>query len=287
MTTKSVQPKLNPTTKVRIRTNRGKPVAAVLPVVADSVPETQIPVVPRIGATVGAEPNMLSIMDELSSFAVPAPTNLNRIRRHSTNPLRSRFFFRLDAPSDEELRRLELTEKPELPRSNKDLDDRSGSYSVELPDLMKGRIDLVREFMLQELAPRMMGGFTGVEQAKAILQRVIGGPVDDSTEHFFYQLMVKAANLRMSKFVAKYFDLPEREIQDLIQQLNYTRELIIERPNLGDPRFDVGTENEPKIDVGRGAKKGQALLPGTNGNGPGRRRRRGSSVPDGSGNGRK
>jgi len=243
----------------------------------------------KVIAEVKEVDNIESILSELSSVAIPDrdrdPAIPSPIRRRSMNPLRSKFIFRLDAPSDEDLRRQELVEKPELPRSSKEIDDRAGAYSIELPDSVEARISLVREFMLKELAPRMIAGFTGVQQARAVLQRVTGGEVDESTEHFFYQLMVKASNLRMSKFVAQYFDLPEDEIQALISQLNYTRELVLERPPLGNPMHDsepgVEDERHTKKDESGRVKKSQAILPGHDGPGPKRRRRGSRKRADG------
>lgn len=226
-----------------------------------TAPEAEVVELPETRRRHPTETPIDGILAELSSVAQmrPPPDGGPGIKR-SLNPLRSRFIFKLRGPSDEEVRRKELTERPELPRSTKEVDDRSESYSVELPGLMEDRLNKIREFMLQELAPRMLAAQAGITQARYVVDRVAGAQMDDSTEHFFNQLMVKAANLRMCKFIAEYFGLQVEEVEGLLKQLDYTRQILIERPPLGNPSHDM----EPS-DERRPVRKSKEVLPRASG----------------------
>lgn len=233
-----------------MRVKRTKPIdAEILPVKRETPPDPQV--------------GMDSILSELSSVA-RAFRDPGR-RRRSLNPHRSRFIFTLTGPSDEELRQQELTQAPELPRSSRQVDDRADVYSVELPSQMEDIMVKTREFMLTELAPKAMASMTGIDQAKLVIERVVGGRVDGVTEHFFHQLVIKATNLRLCKFIAELFDLSIDEVQAMLTQVDYTKRLVIERPPIGSPLPEMEAQDEQPR---RPKKKSKPVLSRTSGNKP-------------------
>jgi hypothetical protein len=157
---------------------------------------------------------------------------------------RSKFWFRLGGPTAEEQRQAAFDQPLPVP-VDQEIITRAAKYQRSLPKQLESQIKLVREFFLQEIAPLLVAGSTGVLQAKEVMAKALGSEVDDTSEFFFNQLMTKAVNLKLSKFVSSFFHLDERDTQYLLNQLNYRRTLTLEAPEPGHP---IGDDLDFKVE---------------------------------------
>ncbi|MNL07127.1 hypothetical protein D3C87_1277900 [compost metagenome] len=163
---------------------------------------------------------------------------------------RSRFFFRLSDRiiNEEDQRIAEISKKKEIPQSDREIIDRGKTYAKELPKSMLPMVDEVREFFLHELAPKMMAAGAGIVQAESVVELITGTEVNESTGHSFRQMLSIASNIRMSRMVAKYMGLDERDAQLLLEKISPTKEVIFMNP---DPQHPVrGMEHGQKTQQG-------------------------------------
>lgn len=160
---------------------------------------------------------------------------------------KSKFWFRLGGPTAEEQRQAAFDQPLPIP-VDQEIVTRAAKYQKSLPKQLEGQIKLVREFFLQEIAPLLVAGSTGALQAKEVMSKALGSDVDDTSEFFFNQMMTKAVNLKLCKFVSTMFSLDEAETQYLLNQLNYRRTLTLEAP---EPTHPIGDGLDFKVEKRR------------------------------------
>jgi len=161
---------------------------------------------PKVGST--------SILDRLSNPALPVES----IPVQSKRKYRSSFFFRLDGNPLEKERRKALTEKPEVPRSERALDERADKYKKELPASMDDKIREVREFMLSEINPLVLAAISGTEQAFNVLGKATGSEVERELQRKVQTMLQKGINIRLSRFIAEYLGLRQKDAATLLER---------------------------------------------------------------------
>lgn len=140
----------------------------------------------------------------LSRLAYSVPDKKNR---------RSRFWFKLDQPAAVPAE----TMKPKvLEHIDSEIINRLAIYKGTSPAMFQGNIEAVREFFLNEVAPRTIAASGGTIQAAEVLKRLLDTEIDESTAQRFAQMVSRAATLTMGRFVASYFNLPEKYIDSVI-----------------------------------------------------------------------
>lgn len=190
------------------------------------------------------------VIAELTSFGSVDDDVEESVPVNPETGRRSRFFFRLSdrIVSEEDQRIAEISKKKEIPQSDREIIERSKTYAKELPDAMLPMVDKVREFFLHELAPRMMAAGAGIVQAESVVEVITGTEVNESTGHAFRQMLSIASNIRMSRMVAEFMGLSERDAQTLLERISPTKEVIFMNP---DPQHPVrGMEHGQKTQQG-------------------------------------
>lgn len=194
------------------------------------------------------------IAAELAMVARPGPA----LQHDRPAGRRSRFWFRLGGPTAEEQRQASF-EKPLPIPVDQEIVIRAAKYQKTLPRQLEGQIKVVREFFLQEIAPLLVAGSTGALQAKEVMGKALGADVDDTSEFFFNQMMTKAVNLKLCKFVSTMFSLDAEETQYLLNQLNYRRTITLEAP---DPAHPISEDTDFKVEKRRSRSKDHGRQPG-------------------------
>lgn len=184
-----------------------------------------------------------SIAEQLSRAARPAPA----LKHDKPVGRRSKFWFTVGGPSAEEQRQAQF-DKPLPVPVDQEIVIRAAKYQKALPKQLDSQIHKVREFFLQEVAPLLVAGSTGALQAREVMTKALGSDVDDSTEFFFNQMMSKAVNLKLCKFVAELFQLDHDDAQYLLNQLNYRRTITLEAP---EPAHPISEDTDFRVEKRR------------------------------------
>ncbi len=133
---------------------------------------------------------------------------------------KSRFFYTPTKSFDAELDESKADIKPTtLTLVDQEVTDRSSSYKEELTDELVNRIDVIREFFLKEIAPKMFAAQSGVLQARLVAELALGAQVD--TTHFsqFERMLSTAVTMKMARFITEYLGLPKAQSQELLSFL--------------------------------------------------------------------
>lgn len=141
----------------------------------------------------------------LGRLAYSIPKKVNR---------RSRFWFTMDAPV------LSVSKEEMAPKKLEHIDseivDRLTLYQKTSPGIFQGNIEDVREFFLNEIAPKTLAVSGGTTQAAEVLRRLLDTDIDQSTAQRFTNMINRAATLRMAQFVVSYFGLDPKYVDAVI-----------------------------------------------------------------------
>lgn len=176
-----------------------------------------------------------AILDRLSNPALPD----TRKEVKAAKKYRSSFFFRLDGDEHEKARRKSLTEKPKIPRSERELDERAESYKKELPANMDKKIDEVREFLLTTINPLVLAALAGSEQAFNVLGKATNSEVENAMHNKLQQMLQKGVQIKLSRFVTEYLGLKAKDAEVLLEK---TPPATVIFPSLSDvkPEHPIG-----------------------------------------------
>ncbi len=122
--------------------------------------------------------------------------------------------------------------------------ERTKTYSTELPKKLRKEADKIREFFLSEIGPFMMAINAGTEEAREVAERTIEGKIDRAVFSRFEILVSKTIDLKMARFIAKWLDVSEEDIQRIMA-------IVQEKPAIIFTPKDV-----PKEKLG-GSEKGK------------------------------
>jgi len=128
--------------------------------------------------------------------------------------------------SIKETRRV-TAKKREVNYVDKAVTERVDTYKKVLPKKLRNEATVVREFFLNEIGPFMMAINVGTDEAREVAERTIEGKVDRSVFLRFEQMVAKAVELKMSKFIAKWLDVSEEEMVAIISALNEKPTIIL------------------------------------------------------------
>lgn len=132
----------------------------------------------------------------------------------------SQFFFK---PSPSFAAEIEQTKKAMRPKkltpADKETIERTKVYAEELPPILEGNINSVREFFLNEIAPLTLAAQAGTLQAKDVAQRLLKTEIGNQPFAQFERMVDVASQIRMAKYVAKYLKLPATAWKDIIDVL--------------------------------------------------------------------
>jgi hypothetical protein len=130
---------------------------------------------------------------------------------------KSRFFFTLeeDVKVVDAVRKKQMAAK-QLDHIDEAVESRLASYKGQAAPALKTNLEAVREFFLNEVAPRTLSASGGVIQATDIIQRMIDSEVDPGMRSRFDQMVNRAAVYKMGIFVTEYFGLPHDYLQGVM-----------------------------------------------------------------------
>lgn len=165
--------------------------------------------------------DLLASIGELAHAAqapVAKPTPRSLLER---SKYRSRFFFELSGSFVEEVkRRKKAVVKSGQDHVDAEITKRLALYKKTMPIHMAANIEAVREFFLTEIAPITIAIGAGSDQARDVVQRLLGSQVDGTQFAKFERMNAEAVNIRMAKFVAKQFKLPVGDVQRLLASIS-------------------------------------------------------------------
>lgn len=122
----------------------------------------------------------------------------------------SRFWFQLN---DNELVVTKEAMRPKkLEHIDSQVEHRLSRYKKSSPKQFQSHIHEVREFFLNEIAPRTVAASGGTLQAVEVLTRLLDTEVDPSTVDRFNMMLNRATTLKMAQFVVNYFGLPQEHL---------------------------------------------------------------------------
>jgi len=172
-----------------------------------------------------AEDNEDQALAAISELAYAAPEELTV--EHEEKRFKSRFFFVLSESVHKEVERNRgKFQKKELVVIDAEIDKRVKSYRKEAPNKIAGNINAVREFFLQEIGPLTLAGSAGTIQAQQVVQRMLNTEVDGTQFSKFERMSAEAVNIRMAKFIAKYYSLPKTDVLQLLQSVAPKQQII-------------------------------------------------------------
>ena len=169
-----------------------------------------------IGKTAAQQTAEDALAVSLSRLALPAAKPVHR---------RSRFWFKVQESKVSKKRKdgevsikkiREAMRPKELEHIDSQIVDRLGLYKKESPEVYQSHIEEVREFFLNEIAPRTVAAPGGALQATEVLTRLLDTEVDPSTVSRFQNMLNRATTLKMAEFVAQYFGLSKEHIPGII-----------------------------------------------------------------------
>lgn len=146
------------------------------------------------------------LAESLSRMAYSIPNRAKENRK-------SRFWFTMEKPA-------EVSKKTMAPKKLEHIDseivDRLSNYKTTSPGIYQGNIEKVREFFLNEIAPRTISASGGTTQAAEVLRRMLDTDIDQSTAQRFANMVNRAATLRMAEFVVSYFGLDPKYLDSVV-----------------------------------------------------------------------
>lgn len=128
----------------------------------------------------------------------------------------SRFWFDMETTAQYVESQKETLKTKTIEHVDQEVVDRVALYKDELSPSLKEKIAKIREFFLLEIAPLTLAASGGTTQARDVAQRTLGIEIDSAMFGRFETMVNKAATLRLSKFVASLFSLPEESASALI-----------------------------------------------------------------------
>ena len=127
---------------------------------------------------------------------------------------KSKFWFQVEDNT------LTVTKEAMRPRKldhiDSQVDKRLKSYKKSSPKEFQNCIVAVREFFLNEIAPKTIAATGGTTQATEVIRRLLDTDVDPSTVDRFYTMLNRATTLKLAEFVVSYFGLPKEYMASII-----------------------------------------------------------------------
>ncbi|BAG41667.1 hypothetical protein [Ralstonia phage phiRSL1] len=110
------------------------------------------------------------------------------------------------------------------------VEERRKTYQQELRPVLDKNLTRVREFWLRDVAPLTLGAQAGSQQAKDVVQRALGVPIDESQFAQFEHMLHKGATLVLARYITRYLKLPSSTVQYLLDSITPKKEVLIVNP---------------------------------------------------------
>lgn len=159
--------------------------------------------------------DMLAALSEIA-YATPQ----HREAAPKKKRFKSRFFFVLSASIvDEAKSRAHKVKPKQVEYVDAEIDTRVKTLRKDMPKDLEARIETVREFFLREIGPRTLAGGAGSVQARSVVEKLLNTQVDGTQFAKFERMSHEAVNIRMAKFIAKFYGLPRRDVARLLTSI--------------------------------------------------------------------
>jgi D-alanyl-D-alanine carboxypeptidase len=159
------------------------------------------------------------LLASLTNIAYKIPSTTQVITKEKQR--RSRFFFKptisFASDFDKSKKAIGKKENTALTVLDAEVEDRKTAYAKELPKALKSNIEQVREFFLKDIGPLYLAAQAGTVQAAQVMQRTLNTEIDGQAFAQFERMVGKASTIKMARFVAKYLNLPQKSVEELLQ----------------------------------------------------------------------
>jgi hypothetical protein len=144
----------------------------------------------------------------------------------------SRFFYRPTKSLDEELEhRKKIAEPRAIDLVDEQVAARTKTYTQELPQKLDKNIAKVREFWLKNVAPLTLAAQAGSDQAKDVVQRSLGAPIDNMPFMKFQRMLEQGLTIKMANYLVTYLGIPRNQVAELIDSIATKKEVMVIGPH--------------------------------------------------------
>jgi hypothetical protein len=151
---------------------------------------------------------------------------------------RSRFFFVPTKSFRDQINeaRAAIAPVPREPEANAAIEERIVNYLTELPVAMEPNIERVREFFLNEVAPKDLAAQAAMAQSVEIIQKTLNAGISHESHAQFKRMIDRARLYKLAEFVVSYMGLPKTQVAALIQSIEPQKEVLFMGANPADDR---------------------------------------------------
>lgn len=193
-----------------------------------------------IGVTTEQQEARNAVLNRIGqlAFAVPAPEKEPEVKEKedlfSTPP----FFVLPDDFAEAHKNKTGVESLPEEP-FNVEIVAKTEVYKNQVGDPVKDNIEIVSDFILNEITPLLLGLDGGVTQARSVIQSTISD-VDQYPFTALELLTREAVKIKLGNFIKGYFDLPDTTVEDLVAKIlpPKQREVVVPVPMEGS-KYEV------------------------------------------------
>ena len=225
--------------KTVMRSNTHSSGVAILPLGSPkSSPKKEVRENPLIGADTTEQDTRNAILNRIGQLAFPA--HVSKKEGVPTTPIEQEdlfsapcFFVLPDDYAEANKNNTGLESLPEEP-FNVEILAKTEMYKHEVGSPVKVNIDLVSDFILNEITPLLLGLDGGVTQARSVIQNTISD-VDQYPFTALELLTREAVKLKLGAFIKGYFDLSDTAVEDLVAKIlpPKQREVVVPVPMEG------------------------------------------------------
>ena len=190
---------------------------------------------PLIGATAQQQDARNAILNRIGQLAYAVPTPEKKPEVESEDDLFSAppFFVLPDDFAEANKNNTGIQSLPEEP-FNAEIVTKTETYKDQVGDPVKVNIELVSDFILNEITPLLLGLDGGVTQARSVIQNTISD-VDQYPFTALELLTREAVKIKLGAFIKGYFDLSDTDVEDLVAKIlpPKQREVVVPVPMEG------------------------------------------------------
>lgn len=198
-------------------------------------PKPEVKENPLIGASTEQQDAHNAILNRIGQLAFAVPAAPSEEQEEDEKELfSSPFFFVL--PDDYAEANKNSTGIESLPEEpfNVEILAKTEVYKNEVGEPVKSNIELVSDFILNEITPLLLGLDGGVTQARSVIQNTISD-VDQYPFTALELLTREAVKLKLGAFIKTYFDLSDTDVENLVAKIlpPKQREVVVPVPMEG------------------------------------------------------
>ena len=190
---------------------------------------------PLIGVTTQQQDARNAILNRIGqlAYAVPTPEKEPEVENEDDLFSAPPFFVLPDDFAEANKNSTGIQSLPEEP-FNVEIVAKTETYKDQVGDPVKSNIDIVSDFILNEITPLLLGLDGGVTQARSVIQNTISD-VDQYPFTALELLTREAVKLKLGAFIKGYFDLSDTAVEDLVAKIlpPKQREVVVPVPMEG------------------------------------------------------